>query len=74
PDGYGINCAYCGKLILKAPLQPPDQQKPAEPRVQLAKPKTKPDMSRDKEREVEDGYGEQLPDKTGSVEDNEADS
>ena len=76
PDGYGINCAYCGKLILKAPLQPPDQQKTAEPRVQLAKPNApaKPDMSRDKEREVEDGYGEQLPDKTGSVEDNEADS
>ncbi|MFA5378442.1 MAG: hypothetical protein WC455_21995 [Dehalococcoidia bacterium] len=76
PDGYGINCGYCGKLILKAPLQPQDQQKTAEPRVQLAKPNApaKPDMSRDKEREVEDGYGEQLPDKTGSVEDNEADS
>lgn len=76
PDGYGINCAYCGKLILKAPLQPPDQQKPAEPRVQLERPAApaKSDMSRDKEREVEDGYGEQLPDKTGSVEDNEADS
>jgi len=76
PDGYGINCAYCGKLILKAPVQPSDQQKPAEPRVQLEKPAApaKPDMSSDKIREVENGYGGQLPDKTGNVEDNEADS
>ena len=73
PDGYGIHCGYCKKLILKGP--PPDQQ-PAEANMQLPKPAApaKPDMSSDKIREVENGYGGQLPDKTGNVEDNEADS
>ena len=73
PDGYGINCAYCKQVILKSPLQPPAQQKPPESKIRLAgPPQEKPDASKDKKMEVE--HGEQLPHKTGNVEDNEADS
>ncbi len=73
PDGYSINCAYCKQVILKSPLQPPAQQKPPEPKIRLAgPPQEKPDASKDIKMEVE--RGEQLPHKTGNVEDNEADS
>ena len=73
PDGYGINCAYCKQVILKSPLPPPAQQKPPEPKIRLAgPPQEKPDASKDKNMEV--GRGGQLPNKTGNVEDNEADS
>lgn len=72
PEGYGINCAYCKQLIMKAPEQPPEQKPAAEVSMRLQKPAApaKPDASKAKEGEVQSG--EQLRNTAGSVEDNEA--
>lgn len=72
PEGYGINCAYCKQLILKAQEQPPEQKPAAEVSMRLQKPAApaKPDASKAKEGEVQSG--EQLRNTAGSVEDNEA--
>ncbi len=80
PDGYGINCAYCRKLILKVPEKPdtpapPAQRRPTQSKPQLPMPRKSADnMSRDKAREGESGYGEQLHNASDSSEDNKADS
>lgn len=72
PEGYGINCAYCKQLILKAQEQPLEQKPAAEVSMRLQKPAApaKPDASKAKEGEVQSG--EQLRNTAGSVEDNEA--